>query len=119
MPIEHRAEVAGVGIGAYLAGIAMCGKPHADEVVHAELVRAGDVGGPVERIADRSSSDAGCTSLAAIGWMAAVCDRRTVSPSVAESAIPSTNSKNWVARTMEYGRSDSLISFSWAHLARK
>ncbi len=51
--------------------------------------------------------------------MAASCDSRTVLPSVAESAMPKANSKNWVARTIEYGAPDSVISFSWAALARR
>jgi hypothetical protein len=57
------------------------------------------------------------TSSAAIGWNAPV-GRRTVLPSLAESAMALTNSKNWVARTMEYGGPDPSIAFSWATLAR-
>jgi hypothetical protein len=34
------------------------------------------------------------------------------------SAILGTNSKNWVARTIEYGIPDSRMSCSWACFAR-
>jgi hypothetical protein len=44
--------------------------------------------------------------------------RRTVSPSVAASAIFATNSKNCVARTIEQGSEDLSISFSREALAR-
>jgi hypothetical protein len=45
--------------------------------------------------------------------------RRTVSPSVADAAMPFINSKNCVAWMMEYAMPESSISFSWACLARK
>ena len=45
--------------------------------------------------------------------------RSTLPSIVLRSAIPRTNSKNCVACTIEYGRPDSRISFSWAIFARK
>ncbi|WP_436761978.1 hypothetical protein [Streptosporangium sp. V21-05] len=42
---------------------------------------------------------------------------RTVPPSVAASAMLLVNSKNWVARTTEYGIDEFSISFSWAIFA--
>ena len=53
-----------------------------------------------------------------MGWISTGA-RRTVSPSVAASAMLLTNSKNCVAWTIEYGIEESWISFSWAILARK
>jgi hypothetical protein len=46
-------------------------------------------------------------------------DRRTVLPSVAAWAMLPTNSKNCVAWTIEYGRPESMMSFSCAIFARK
>src|SRR5262249_34328929 len=45
-------------------------------------------------------------------------ESRTVSPSAPESAIPPRNSKNCVARTIEYGTPPASISFSWLTFAR-
>ena len=70
-------------------------------------------GGPTET---RPSAPA--TSSAAMGWMSAG-GSRTVLPSVACAAMRSRNSKNCVARTIEYGIEDSSISSSCASLARK
>jgi hypothetical protein len=58
------------------------------------------------------------TSSAAIGWMSTGA-RRTAPSTVAAFAMPCTNSKNWVACTIEYGRPDSRISFSCSIFARK
>ena len=58
------------------------------------------------------------TSSAAMGWMSAG-GSRTVSPSVASAVMRSRNSKNCVARTIEYGIEDSVISSSCASFARK
>jgi hypothetical protein len=44
---------------------------------------------------------------------------RTVFPTVASSVMRLTNSKNCVARTIEYGIDEFRISFSWATLARR
>src|SRR5215471_16035286 len=60
---------------------------------------------------------AAATSSAAIGCMGAV-ESRTVSPSAPESAIPPRNSKNCVARTIEYGTPPALISPSWLTFVR-
>src|SRR5205085_838827 len=57
------------------------------------------------------------TSAAAIGCTRTSGNRTTPS-TVDVSALPLANSKNWVARTIEYGRPDSLILFSCATLAR-
>ena len=65
-----------------------------------------------------TSPTALATSSAAIGWIS-TGGSRTVSPSVAASAMLLTNSKNCVAWTIEYGIEDSVISFSWAIFARK
>ena len=54
---------------------------------------------------------AAATSSAAIGWTSAP-GSRTVSPSVAVWAMDPTNSKNCVARTIEYGTVATAISFS-------
>ena len=58
------------------------------------------------------------TSVQAIG-----CNRPgvpwTVSPTVAASAMPGTNSKNWVERTMVNGSGPACTSCSWATLARR
>ena len=51
------------------------------------------------------------------GWILAG-GTRTVSPSVATSAIVPTNSWNWVVRTIVYGLDEASISCSWATLAR-
>ena len=64
-----------------------------------------------------TSARAAATSSAASGCMGAV-ESRTVSPSAPESAIPPRNSKNCVARTIEYGTPPASISFSWLTLAR-
>ena len=61
---------------------------------------------------------AAATSSAAMGWNS-TGGRRTVSPSVASSAMRPTNSKNCVAWTIEYGIEEPSISFSWATLARR
>ena len=58
------------------------------------------------------------TSSAAIGWNATGA-MWTSLPVVAASAIPSMNSKNCVARTIEYGIGPAAISCSWAILAWK
>ena len=58
------------------------------------------------------------TASAAMGWMRAG-GSRTVPPSVAASAMLLTNSKNWVACTIEQGMPDALTSRSCASLARK
>ena len=58
------------------------------------------------------------TSSAAMGWMSAG-GSRTALPSVASRRCGPRNSKNCVARTIEYGIEDSLISFSCASFARK
>src|SRR5215211_7827057 len=59
------------------------------------------------------------TSSAAMGWIRTGATR-TVLPSVASEAILlSSNSKNCVARMIEYWIDDLLIRFSWAILARK
>ena len=42
-----------------------------------------------------------------------------MSDDVADCAMPLTNSKNWVERTIVYGIPDALIRFSWAILARR
>ncbi len=47
-----------------------------------------------------TSATALATSSAAMGWMS-TCARRTVLPLVAVSAMRLTNSKNWVAWTIE------------------
>ena len=54
-------------------------------------------------------------SAAAIGWISAG-GTRTVSPSVAASAIAWRNSKNCVARTIEYGPAEALIELLLRHL---
>src|SRR5262249_34429497 len=64
-----------------------------------------------------TSARAAATSSAAIGCMGAV-ESRTVPPSAPESAIPPRNSKNCVARTIEYGTSPALIRPSWLTFAR-
>ena len=64
-----------------------------------------------------TSHTASATSAAAMGWMSTGA-RCTVSPSVAASAMRSTNSKNCVARRMVYGIGDSSINFSCATFAR-
>jgi hypothetical protein len=58
------------------------------------------------------------TSSAAIGWKR-TGGRRTSPPTVLRSAMALTNSKNCVARTIEYARPDPRISSSWAIFARK
>jgi hypothetical protein len=73
---------------------------------------------PFAGVATAVRVTAAATSAAAIGWISAV-GRRTVSPWVASSAIAPTNSKNCVARTIEYGITDSSIRVSWATLARR
>jgi hypothetical protein len=65
-----------------------------------------------------TSASALATSSAAMGWMS-TCARRTVAPVVASSAMRPTNSKNWVACTIESRIGESSISFSWAIFARK
>src|SRR5262245_59259108 len=64
-----------------------------------------------------TSARAAATSSAASGCMGAV-ESRTVSPSAPESAIPPRNSKNCVARTIEYGTPPALIRLSWLTFAR-
>src|SRR5215467_13896219 len=64
-----------------------------------------------------TSARAAATSSAASGCMGAV-ESRTVSPSAPESAIPPRNSKNCVARTIEYGTPPALIRPSWLTFAR-
>src|SRR5215468_568453 len=64
-----------------------------------------------------TSARAAATSSAAIGCMGAV-ESRTVSPSAPDSAIPPRNSKNCVARTIEYGTPPAWISPSWLTFAR-
>src|SRR5215472_6334323 len=64
-----------------------------------------------------TSARAAATSSAAIGCMGAV-ESRTVSPLPPESAMPPRNSKNCVARTIEYGTPPALIRLSWLTFAR-
>ena len=49
-----------------------------------------------------ATANAAATSSAASGWVR-TGGRRTVSPSLLESAMRPKNSKNCVARTIEYG----------------
>ena len=53
-----------------------------------------------------------------MGWISA-SGTRTSSPTVIDVVIASMNSANCVARTIEYGSSDSSMSFSWATFARR
>src|SRR5215831_11056415 len=67
--------------------------------------------------ATATSARPAATSSAASGCMGAV-ESRTVSPSAPESAIPPRNSKNCVARTIEYGTPPAWIRPSWLTFAR-
>src|SRR6185437_206061 len=49
--VEQRAVITGLRIGHHLACIARFGKAGPDEVVHAELLGAGNVDHPVDRLA--------------------------------------------------------------------
>src|SRR4029077_11590915 len=62
-----------------------------------------------------TSARAEATSSAAMGCMRAD-GNRTVAPSVENWAMPPTNSKNCVARTIVNGIFEALITFSWAFL---
>lgn len=64
-------------------------------------VRAGNVADGLQRRALEASTTTASTS-AAIGWMR-VDDRRTVVSSEVLNTTVFMNSRNWVARTMEYG----------------
>jgi hypothetical protein len=80
-------------------------------------------GPPISRIPFSGSPTAtrptaAATSSDAIGWIRAG-GRWTVPSTVLKSAMALTNSKNWVACTIEYGRPDSRISSSWTIFARK
>jgi len=90
----------------------------ADDLIDVERVGAGNLDHAVHRCRESYFATAVATSSAAIGWISK-CDRRTVSRSMADCAMPRRNSKNWVARTIVYGIGELLISFSWTSLARK
>lgn len=64
-----------------------------------------------------TSARAATTSAAAIGWMC-VEGSRTVCSSEVQDMTASTNSKNWVARTIEWGVGPFRRSSSWSAFAR-
>ena len=101
----------------YLPRVLVIFENLADDLINVECVGTGNFDRAVYR-ATAASATAVATSSAAIGWDNE-CDRRTVSPSAADCAMPRRNSKNRVARTIVYGIGAFLISFSCASLARK
>src|ERR1700754_4862257 len=54
--VEHRSVILGFRVSHHLAGIAGGGEPGPDEVVHALLLRAGDINQP-GRLTDRRAGD--------------------------------------------------------------
>ena len=64
-----------------------------------------------------TSATAWATSSAAMGWMR-VAGRRTVFSSEVQDIVAAMNSKNCVARTIEYGTDPALRMSSCSTLAR-
>jgi hypothetical protein len=99
--VQFDAEVAGVGVRKHVAGIVAVAQALADEVVEAELLGSRDIDdavgwGPDSNLGHRAGDVVGGHP----GWMRTGA-RRTVVPSVVASAMRLTNSKNWVAWTIE------------------
>src|SRR6202000_1375518 len=57
--VEHRTEIAGLGVGHHFARIAGCCEARPDEIVHACLVRPGDIDHAIDRVAGRRAGDRG------------------------------------------------------------
>ena len=98
--LKEGTVVASLGVGNDLSRVSSKAQALADQLIETELLWSGDLdgsvaglanGGACNRAGDRGSGD----GLDERGG------RRAVSPSVAESAIRLTNSKNWVACTIE------------------
>ena len=106
------------GIREYV-GVRHC-EPHG--LVDADLVRAGGLH-PFRRRAwpTAARATAAATSSAAIGWNEYRREVHLAVPSFAASATHGTNSKNWVACTIEYGigrlRDHVLLGDLRAHVA--
>jgi hypothetical protein len=115
---DPRPGVAGLLVGDHLARVALRREGLAHQLIQPELLRTADLTDPVQRLPTATRPTPAATSSEAIGWIR-TGGRRTSPSTVPRSARDSTNSKNWVACTIEYGRPDSRIRFSWTIFARK
>ena len=87
------------------------------QLVEPEDLGAGDVAVPCSGVPTLTSATAWATSAAAMGWTS-VAGRRTVFLSAVQDSTASMNSKNCVARTIEYGTGPALRMSSCSTLAR-
>lgn len=114
--LDHR-EHAGLVVHDDVPGVALCRQRDPAEFVEREAVRSADVPDTPSGAPVATSKTAEATSAAAIGWTG-VTGSRTVLSSEVQDMTAFMNSKNWVARTIEYGVGPSRSSSSWRALAR-
>jgi hypothetical protein len=86
-------KVASLGVRNDLSRVSSEAQTLADQLIETELLWSGDSMVPLRGSPTAVRATGLATASAAMGWMSAG-GRRTVLPSVAESAIPLTNSKN-------------------------
>src|SRR5579871_3885113 len=111
------AEISRIWVGDHFARIIASEQTLADKLVEVKSLGPATSTTPFSGLPVATFATEAATSSAAMGWMN-TGGTRTLFPSVASSAIPCQNSKNWVAWTIEYGIPDRLMSFSRSSLAR-
>lgn len=116
--VKLGAEVARVGVGDDSARICLARRNRRTSSSSGTLSGPAISIVPLTGAPSVASATASATSSDMIGCNSAG-DRRTVCPSVADCAMPFTNSKNCVERTIVYGIPDALIRRSCAILARR
>jgi hypothetical protein len=90
--------------------IPMGGEGDLAQLVEREDLGAGDVAVPCSGAPTLTSATARATSAEAMGWTS-MAGSRTVSSSAVSDSTASMNSKNCVARTIEYGTGPALRGF--------
>jgi hypothetical protein len=98
--LEEGTVVASLAVGNNLSRISPKAQAPADQLIETELLRPGDLDGSVDGLANSRARNHAGDRVSCDGLDERV-RRRTVLPSVAESAMLLTNSENWVACTIE------------------
>ena len=105
------AEIARVDVGDHFPRVSGCAQKLTDKFILSDRFRTGNFDLPFTGSPTATSVRAAATSSAAMGCIRPG-DNRTICPSVADCAMPFTNSKNCVERTIVNGILDALIRFS-------